>query len=183
MMLGLPAEIGLDASHMGIAYRERAVTDLPGESGQARERLMNPAGGICFHDAQRLCDRDLLVERDEKMHVIRHTVRCPQGAALGPENAADVVEEPRLDVLRDERSTVLCGEDQVMMEASERLGHGAYSLTGKPAALAGLGKICLSPDLYQGLSPPGYGPSPLGAGSGNTPAQSILSQYGGGILP
>ena len=80
---------------------------------------MNPAGGICFHDAQRLCDRDLLVERDEKMHMIRYTARCPKGATLGSENAADVVEEPRLDVFRDERSTVLRGEGQVMMEASE----------------------------------------------------------------
>ncbi len=119
MMLDLPPEIGLDPPQMGIAHRERAVTDLSGESGQGGERLMNPVGGICFHDAQRLCDRDLLVERDEKMHVIRHTARCRQGAALGPENSADVLEEPRLDFLRDERSTILRGEDQVMMEASE----------------------------------------------------------------
>ena len=55
----------------------------------------------------------------------------------------------------------------------------AYSLTGKPAALAGLGKICLSPDLYQGLSPLAMDRRPFGAGSGNTPAQSNLSQYGG----
>jgi len=106
--------------------------------------------------------------------MIRHTARCPKGATLGSENAADVVEEPRLDVFRDERSTVLCGEDQVMMEASEWLGHGLLTY-GETAALAGLEKICLSPDLSQGLSPLAMDRRPSGAGSGNTPAQSILS--------
>src|SRR5271166_4945762 len=111
------------------------------------------------------------------MHVVRHTARCGQGAALGPENSADVLEEPRLDFVGDERSTILRGEDQVMMEASELLGHGIVTY-GETTALAGLGKICRSPDMYQGLAPLAMDRRPSGAVSGNTPVQAILSQSG-----
>src|SRR5215472_12838478 len=73
---------------------------------------------------KRVRDRDLSVERNEEMYVVRHAAGRRQGAALGSEDAADVIEEPGLDPGRDQRSAVLGTEDQVMMEASEGLRHG-----------------------------------------------------------
>src|SRR5437868_6814781 len=99
MVLGLAGEIGLDPVEMRIAYRERAVAGLPGETGQrVGKGLVLPTGGTGFDDANRLRDRQSPIERHEEMHVIRHPASRHQGTTFGSEDAADVVEKPRLDL-------------------------------------------------------------------------------------
>jgi hypothetical protein len=59
---------------------------------------MNPTGGTRLDDSQCFGDRQLLVERDKEMHVIRHATGRIEDAALSAEDAPDVLEEPGLDL-------------------------------------------------------------------------------------
>src|SRR4051812_7501474 len=130
MVLGLPGEIALHPLLMRVAHCERAITDLPGEPRQVGNGLMNPAGRIRLHGTQGLGDGNLFVERHEKMHVIGHTTRRQKGGALGSEDPTEVSIKARLESRRDERGPVFCREDQMMMNASERLGHAGLACEG-----------------------------------------------------
>jgi hypothetical protein len=57
------------------------------------------------------------------MYVIRDTAGRDQLAVASPQNSAEVFVETRLYLRREARFAMLRAEDQVVMEAGERLGH------------------------------------------------------------
>jgi hypothetical protein len=88
------------------------------------------------------------------VYVIRHTSSRLQDTALGPEDAPDVFEQSGSDFGRDERSPVLGGDDQVVVEGDERLRYDRCAL-GRTVAPPGLREESTGM-LLPGVDTPGY---------------------------
>lgn len=153
MVFLLPGNVALHALQRAQPNRERTISRLPGEAAQLREGLVDPPGGIRFHDPHHVRERVLLIQPGKKMHMVRHAADGDQLALFGPNQSTEVGEQTILEFGSDCGLTVFGTEDDVIVQRGPCLWH----CDPQPVATSGLGNGASLP----GACAPGKHRSPL----------------------
>jgi hypothetical protein len=96
-----------------LADGKDAVSFLPGEGGERRERVVDPLGGSRLHRPHQVRYGTVGSPAEIEMHMVFYAANVVEHALVGPHNPADVGVETIGDVGGDPRTARFCGEDNV----------------------------------------------------------------------
>ena len=110
-----------------------------------------------------ICRRESPAQRDQQMHVVRHSTCRKEAAAVVAQDPSEVLKQTRLPVGVDQGLAVFGAEYDVTMERATGLRHQGPRASGAAglSPLWGLAELALE---YQGLTPLAIDARPVGAG-------------------
>lgn len=102
---------------------ERRVTGLPGEIRTEAFLVVNPLRGTSLHVPHQLRNRDVRLEAEQDVDVVRHAVQGQEPSLLPADDPLDVGVKLRAQLWIDERSPRFGAEDHVIQEPGEGSSH------------------------------------------------------------
>src|SRR5438270_11236575 len=107
MMLALVLDVGRQIGDHRFAYREGAVSILPGEVAKMGKGLMNPSRAAALHELRNLCRRNCWRRAYQHVDVILDASRLERLQAVFPRDAAEIIPDSLLDIRPDPWLAVL----------------------------------------------------------------------------
>src|SRR5262245_32204083 len=125
-MVFLVGDVAAEVANMARADGERAVAVLPMEVSQGGALGLQPLGRIALQFAHEVGDGEFAPEAAEDVNVVRDAADDERGRVEVAANPSEIgVRLGENGCGLEERLAVLGGEDEVEVDLSERLRHGA----------------------------------------------------------
>jgi hypothetical protein len=130
VMFRLRENVSFHMFELGLANGKRTITALPGEFLMLWKGFVNPFRRVRFDDANQLRHRHLFPQRNQKMHMVRHTADSDENAIHVSNNSTNLVVQSQSEFLGDHRVTVFCAENKMHVETHKRLRHETVTPLG-----------------------------------------------------
>ena len=150
VVFGLTGDVITNASDNGVADGENAESGLPGEVWQ--DAIVEPTAGSGFNVTDEWRGSSFAGDGYEKVKVIRHAAGSEELAVSFTDDASDIFIEAGGKVGGDHGLAIFGGEDDVLVEGGEGLGHGGHLEVGEMKRYKRSIRVCIFRSPLQGLT-------------------------------
>jgi len=113
MVFFLAVDVIHDLVHIGFAYAECSIPELPGKSRPLWPLLMHPFAGIGFDKAKRIRNGNCGRQTDQKVHMILHAINGQRFAFKFACQAAEIGMKFRLQLRNNRSRSLFRAEDEM----------------------------------------------------------------------